>query len=217
MVLWWLFAIALLLFALQYRESFTDPERSISRPVLTEDGTIPSIWQSKIDANSPISSNDMDYFNALQAFYDKVYAPAAVRPKDTDVEAFLKTASATTAGIDPNALRKMIGASFSIEATQSAAAREQKEIVTTGALAGFTGSNLQPGNARDQVYARTEQVYKPVDNRKSDEFPEGLYLPTEQTFPTRPGDLKDKSTSWTQEQPYSFCEPGDTACAKNVL
>lgn len=215
MVLWWLFAIALLLFALQYREHYVDPDRKIDRPQLI-DGKIPGIWQSKIDANSPISSNDMDYFNALQAFYDKVYAPAAVRPKDTEVEAFLKTADATVSGIDPAALRKMIGSSFSIELTQSAAAREEKEIVTTGALAGFTGSNLQPGNARDEVYDRVEQPYIPVDSRKG-ELPEGLYIPTEQTFPTRPGDLKDNSTSWTQEQPYSFCNPGDSECTKNVL
>ena len=215
MVLWWLFAIALLLFALQYREHYTDPDRKIDRPELV-DGKIPGIWQSKIDANSPISSNDMDYFKILQAFYDKVYAPSPVRPKDTDVEAFLKTADAAVAGVDPSAMRKMIGSSFSIELTQTAAAREEKEMVTTGALAGFTGSNLQPGNARDELYTRTEEIYKPVDSRKG-EFPEGLYIPTEQTFPTRPGDLKDNSTSWTQEQPYSFCNPGDTECTKNVL
>lgn len=216
MVLWWLFAIAVLLFALQYREHYTDPERKVERPALTSDGEIPAIWQSKIDANSPISSNDMDYFNALQAFYDKVYAPSPVRPKDTDVEAFLKTTDASTAGIDVSALRKMIGSSFSIELTQSASAREQKQIVTTGALAGFTGSNLQPGNARDELYDRTENVYIPVDSRKGD-LPEGLYVPTEQTFPTRPGDLKDNSTSWTQVQPYSFCNPGDAVCNENVL
>lgn len=215
MVLWWLFAIALLLFALQYREHYTDPDRKIERPELV-DGKIPGIWQSKIDANSPISSNDMDYFMILQSFYDKVYAPSAVRPKDTDLEAFLKTADATVPGVDPSAMRKMIASSFSIELTQTAAAREEKEIVTTGALAGFTGTNLQPGNARDETYPRKENPYIPVDSRKGD-LPEGLYVPTEQTFPTRPGDLKDNSTSWTQEQPYSFCNPGDTECTKNVL
>lgn len=49
MVLWWLFALAVLLFALQYRENYTDPERAISRPQLTPQGNIPGIWQSKID------------------------------------------------------------------------------------------------------------------------------------------------------------------------
>jgi len=215
MVLWWLFAIALLLFAIQYREHYTDPDRRIERPELV-DGKIPGIWQSKIDANSPISSNDMDYFLILQSFYDKVYAPAPLRPKDTDVESFLTTADATVAGVDPSAMRKMIASSFSIELTKSAAAREQEELVTSGALAGFSGTNLQPGNARDEVYDRTENAYIPVDSRKG-ELPEGLYVPTEQTFPTRPGDLKDESTSWTQEQPYSFCEKGDKACAENVL
>lgn len=216
MVLWWLFAIALLLFALQHRENFTDPERAISRPALTSDGQIPAIWQSRIDANSPISSNDMDYFNALQSFYDRVYAPSPTRPKDTDVEAFLKTSTATVAGIDPNALRKMIGAAFTIEKTLSAAAREEKEIVTTGALAGFTGSNLQPGNARDELYDRTENIYVPADTRKG-ELPEGLYKPTEQTTPLGRGEFTTKSTSWTSILPYWFCNPGDTACAKNVL
>ncbi len=210
MVLWWLFAVAFFLFALQYRENYTDPERAISRPELTKDGNIPSIWQSKIDANSPISSNDMDYFNALQAFYDKVYSKLPTRPKDTDVEAFLKTTDATTAGIDPIALRKMIGSSFTIEATQSAAAREEKEIVTTGALAGFSGSNLQPGNARDQVYSRTEDEYIPVDKRKG-ELPEGIYAPTSQTEPSRPGEFVE-GTSWTSARPYSVCP-----CAENVL
>ena len=185
MVLWWLFAVAFFLFALQYRENYTDPERAISRPELTKDGNIPSIWQSKIDANSPISSNDMDYFNALQAFYDKVYSKLPTRPKDTDVEAFLKTTDATTAGIDPIALRKMIGSSFTIEATQSAA-------------------------ARDQVYSRTEDEYIPVDKRKG-ELPEGIYAPTSQTEPSRPGEFVE-GTSWTSAHPYSVCP-----CAENVL
>lgn len=211
MVLWWLLAIAFLLFALRFREGYTDPERAIPRPVLTADGQIPGIWQSKIDANSPISSNDMDYFKALQAFYDKVYAPAATRPKDTDVEAFLKTADATIAGMDPNALRKMIGSAFTIESTISASAREEKELVTTGALAGFSGSNLQPGNARDEVYTRDESLYVPEDHRKGD-LPEGLYAPTEQTKPLGRGESKTKSTSWSSVLPYSVCP-----CAENVL
>lgn len=212
MVLWWLFAIAVLLFALQYRENYTDPERAISRPQLTPQGNIPAIWQSKIDANSPIASNDMDYFNALQAFYDKVYDKLPTRPKDTDVEAFLKSApEANVANMDVGALRKMIGSSFTIESTLSAAAREEKEIVTTGALAGFSGSNLQPGNARDQVYNRTEDIYIPVDKRKGD-LPEGLYKPTNQTTPFGRGESRTMSTSWSSTLPYSVCP-----CAENVL
>lgn len=216
MVLWWLFAIALLLFALQYREHYTDPDRKISRPQLV-DGKIPAIWQSKIDANSPIAANDIDYFNALQAFYDKVYGPAETRPKDTDVEAFLKNApEANVANMDPIALRKMIGSSFTIESTLSATAREEKEIVTTGALAGFSGSNLQPGDARDEVYIRTEDEYIPVDQRKG-ELPEGVYKPTKQTTPLGRGEFKTNSTSWKSVVPYWFCLPGDSACAENVL
>lgn len=153
----------------------------------------------------------MDYFNALQAFYDKVYDKLPTRPKDTDVEAFLKTADATTAGIDPVALRKMIGSSFTIEATQSASAREQKEIITTGALAGFSGSNLQPGNARDEVYTRDEDIYEPVDTRKGD-LSEGVYDQTKQTKPFGRGESKTMSTSWNSILPYSVCP-----CAENVL
>jgi hypothetical protein len=211
MVLWWLFAIAFLLFALQFREHYTDPDRAIPRPVLTSAGTIPTIWQTKIDANASILSNDMDYFNALQAFYDRVYNPSPTRPTDTQVEAFLKNApEANVQDMDKISLRKMIGSSFSIEATVSAAAREQREIATTGALAGFSGSNLQPGNARDQVYDRTEGSYTPADTRIG-ELPEGLYAPTEQTEPSRPGRFP-AGTSWTSVRPYSVCP-----CAENVL
>jgi len=211
MVLWWLFAICLLLFALQYRESFTDPDRSIPPPVLTATGEIPAIWQTKIDANAPIDSEDIDYFNALKAFHDRVYVPSQTKPKDTQVEAFLQTADAKFSGVDIDALRKMIGSSFSIEYTTTAAAREQQKIVTSGPLAGFTGSNLQPGDAVDQVYTRDEGAYIPADSRKGD-LPEGLYAPTEQTTPLGRGESKTASTSWSSVLPYSVCP-----CAENVL
>ena len=221
-----LFAIALLLFALDYKEHFADPEEctvtGVTRggrpcvPKLTRPSLNDPTWRSKIDAEAPIGGNDEDYVRVLQAFYDKVYVPSAVKPRDTDVEAFLKSANASVAGIDPVVLRRMITSGFRVDLSATAAAREEQQAVTTGALAGFEGKNLQPGNARDEVYSRTESIYTPADMRKG-ELPEGLYEPVMQTLPLRPNDSKDKSTSWTQVSPMSFCEDEDPECMKNVL
>lgn len=226
MRLWILFAIALLLFALGFRESFADPETctvtGVTRggkpcvPPMTRPSMDDPSWRSKIDAEAPIGGNDEDYMRALQAFYDKVYVPATVKPTDKDVEAFLSSADAGIAGVDPVALRKIITKGFKVELTTTVAEREKKELVTTGALAGFKGNELQPGNARDEVYTREELAYIPADKRKG-ELPEGLYEPTDQYLPRNPGDYKDKSTSWTQVSPMSFCAEGNLECLKNVL
>jgi hypothetical protein len=82
-------------------------------------------------------------------------------------------------------LRKLLASSFRVQLTETAAAREAKETVTTGALAGFTGSNLQPGNARDEVYTRVEPIYTPTDTEQSDRAAEGVYEETAQTKPRR--------------------------------
>ena len=185
-------------------------------PPLTRPSLEDPSWRSKIDAEAPIGGNDEDYIRALQAFYDKVYVTAAVKPKDTDVEAFLKANNPLFPGVDPNSLRKIITKGFRVELTTTAAAREKTLEMTTGVLAGFKGNELQPGNARDELYDRTEVGYIPADSRKG-ELPEGLYEPTDQYEPRRPGDFKDKSTSWTQVSPASFCEEGDVECLKNVL
>lgn len=224
--IYWLLAIAFLLFAFHYRESFTDPEEctvtgvnrtgkpcvpKLNRPSMTDPA-----WRSKIDAEAPIGGNDEDYIQALQAFYDKVYKPAKVRPKDTDVEAFLKTADAQFAGVDPISLRRMISNGFKVDLTTSGAAREEKQVVTTGALAGFSGSELQPGNARDQVYVRNEGLYIPADTRKG-ELPEGIYDPVPQLEPNKPGEYYEPSTSWTPYSFYSVCSASDLLCRENVL
>jgi hypothetical protein len=188
MVLWVLVALAALLFALTLREFYTDPESPVNPPELTKDGAVPSDWQSKIDAISPIGGDDMAYFRAIRAFYTKVYVPAATKPKDTDVEAFLATPDGNAAGVDIGSLRKLIASAFRVELTTTAAAREAKELVTTGALAGFAGTNLQPGNARDEVYTRVENIYTPADDRPSDRAAEGVYEETQQTTPRRPQD-----------------------------
>jgi hypothetical protein len=211
MIVWLLAAIAFLLFAWGYRESFTDPEFKVTRPSETD-----AAWLNKIDAAAPLDGDDKTYIRVLQAFYDTVYLPSPAKPRDVDVEVFLKSPAATVPGIDPVSLRKIITTAFHIDLSVSAAAREQQQIVTTGVLAGFSGSNLQPGNARDEVRTRTENIYVPADSRKG-ELPEGLYEPTMQTEPLRPGDFKDNSTSWSSVAPMSFCEDGDSECMKNVL
>lgn len=211
MLLWLLAAIAFLLFAWGYRESFTDPEFRVTRPSETD-----ATWLNKIDAAAPLGGDDKAYIRVLQAFYDTVYLPSPMKPRDTDVEAFLRSPAATVPGVDPVSLRKIITAAFHIDLSVSAAAREQQQIVTTGVLAGFTGSNLEPGNARDEVRTRTENIYVPADSRKG-ELPEGLYAPVMQTEPLRPGDFKDNSTSWSSVSPMSFCKDGDSECMKNVL
>lgn len=207
----WLLVIALFLIAFRNREEFTDPDSPVTRPAKN------SVWLSKIDAEAPIGGNDDDYIAVLQAFYDKVYVPSAVRPKDTDVEAFLKSADGQKPGVDPNSLRKIIAAGFRIEKTLPASAREEAQIKFQPSAA------LQPKMAVDEVYDRTEDMYKPADNRKG-ELPEGLYAPTEQQeTPRRPGTWDDKTTSWSKAMFFSTCKPNgfqitdEKACGKNVL
>jgi len=196
----WLLVIALFLIAFRNREDFTDPDSPVTRPAKN------AVWLSKIDAEAPIGGNDDDYIAVLQAFYDKVYVPSEVRPKDTDVEAFLKSADGQKPGVDPNSLRKIIAAGFRIERTLPASAREEAQVKFQPTAA------LQPQMGVDQVYNRTEDIYQPADSRKGD-LPEGLYAPTEQQEqPRRPGTWDDKSTSWSKASFFSTCE-----CAKNVL
>lgn len=185
MLTWVLFALAVLVFALNLRESYTDPESPVVPPVTKEPS---ASWRSKIDAITPIGGDDMAYYSAVQAFYRNVYRPAATKPKDTDLEAFLASPVARVPGVDGPTLRRLLATSFRVELTTTAAAREAKEAVTTGALAGFMGSNLQPGNARDELYDRTEEVYKPADTEQSDRAAEGVYEETSQTRPFRPAE-----------------------------
>jgi hypothetical protein len=185
MRLWVLFALSVLVFALNLRESYTDPESPVNPPQLTPEGKIPGDWQSKIDAAAPIGGDDMTYFNAIRAFYTKVYVPLPVKPKDTDVEAFLLTPDGNAPGIDVPSLRKILGAAFHVELTGTPESRELKKLVTTGALAGFSGANLEPKQGRDEVFTRVEEIYAPADTTQSDRASEGVHDPTEQTKPRR--------------------------------
>jgi hypothetical protein len=149
---------------------------------------------------------------ALQKFYDTVYvvkrpAGSTTSPKDTDVEAFLN--ANTFPNVSNNSLRKIILAGFSIDKTESAAAREKKQVKFQPTEA------LQPRDGVDQVYAHnTQELYVPVDSRMG-KVPEGVYKATPQTEPSRPGHSDDKSTSWTPVSFASVCEGGK--CAQNVL
>jgi hypothetical protein len=194
MGIWILFAIALILLLLRYREHYVEISGPGIRPSRTAE------WLSKIDAEAPIGGDDDEYIEALQKFYDEIYKPArtanpTVFIRDTDVKTFAD--SITSPNIDKTALRKIITAGFAVQRTGSAASREQEQIVKTGALAGFSGANLAPSMGVDEVRTRTEVSYVPADMRKG-KLPEGLYKPVEQQEePRREGTYDDKSTSWT--------------------
>ncbi len=195
-LVWILLGIALLLIVLRSREHYVEISGPGVRPSRTPD------WLSKIDAEAPIGANDDDYLAVLQQFYDEVYKPARdanpnVYIDDTKVKAFADGVS--RAGVDKEAIRRIITAGFAVQRTGSAAAREQQQIVKTGALAGFEGKNLEPSMGVDEVRTRKELTYLPADMRKGS-LPEGIYTPTEQTEPRREGTYDDKSTSWTQTQ-----------------
>jgi hypothetical protein len=129
--------------------------------------------------------------------------------KDTEVKTFVD--AVTNTGVDKESIRKIITSGFAVTRTGSAAAREQEQIVTTGALADFKGENLQPSMGVDEVRTRTELTYKPSDSRRG-KLPEGEYSPVSQSEPRREGDYNDNSTSWNSGQFYGVCE-----CAKNVV
>lgn len=210
MGLWILLGIGvlLLLLLLRVREHYVEIEGPGARPTRNAE------WLSKIDAQAPIGGNDDDYLTVLQKFYDEIYKPArtanpTVFIKDTQVKTF--SDSITIPGVDKESIRKIITAGFAVDRTGTAAEREKKETVTTGALAGFTGANLQPSMGVDEVRTRTELTYTPSDSRQG-KLPEGEYSPVPQSEPRREGDWNDNSTSWNSGQFYGVCE-----CAKNVV
>lgn len=176
MGIWILLGIALLLILLRTREHYVEIEGPGERPSRTAD------WLSKIDAEAPIGGNDDDYLRVLQQFYDQIYLPArtansTVFIKDMEVKAFAD--KVTVPGVDKEAVRRIITAGFAVQRTGTAAAREQEQIVKTGALVGFEGKNLEPSMGVDQVRSRKEQTYVPADSRKG-RLPEGVYKPVEQ-------------------------------------
>jgi hypothetical protein len=184
MGIWILLAIALFLLFLRSREHYVEIAGPGERPSRKAD------WLSKIDAEAPIDGNDDDYLRVLQQFYDEVYLPARTANKtvflpDTEVKAFAD--KITIPGVDKEAIARIITAGFAVRRTGSAAAREQEQIIKTGALAGFTGANLEPSMGVDEVRTRTEPPYVPADTRKG-RLPEGIYTPVpQQEEPRREG------------------------------
>ena len=213
MVIWVLLLIALLLVGLRFREHYVEISGPGVRPSRTAE------WLSKIDAEAPIGGNDDDYIRALQMFYDTIYLPArtansTVFIDDTEVKKFAD--SVTIPGIDKVALRKIITAGFAVRRTGTGAAREEEQLVKTGALVGFKGENLQPKDGVDETWPHAVQGrYIPADSRKG-RLPEGVYAPVkQQEEPRREGVYDDKSTSWSGVRFYNVCEGEE--CAKNVL
>ena len=209
MGIWILLAIAILLILVRVREGYVDVLDKEGR-VIGGPGTRPSLedgaWRSKIDAEIPVGADEIDYVAALQSFYDKIYLPlrssnpTAMVPA-ARVEAFLNTAIGT---VDKTSLRRIIIAGFAVDKGVTGAAKEKEQTVTTGALAGFAGKNLQPEDGVDEVRTRVELDYKPADERKAN-LSEGIYSPTkQQETPRREGDYDDKSTSWTDAKFYSI-------------
>jgi hypothetical protein len=211
-MLWLLFAIALLLFAFSFREMYQDPDSPVTRP--TGDRKRDAAWYSKIDSTAPINSDDQAYIRVITRFYDEVYAPAETRPTQTDVDNFVNSLpppfnppenSVGTPNGNHKAIKEIIETGFRVGREGTAAAREQAELVTTGALAGFKGENLQPSDGYDQVYGyRTQELYIPADERPAVELPEGQYEQTKQYRPRRPGNPRPREASWTGVRFFSL-------------
>lgn len=201
MGIWILLAIALLLILLRSREHYVEIEGPGERPSRTAD------WLSKIDAEASIGANDDDYIRVLQQFYDEIYLPArtanpSVFIEDKQVKDFAEKVSIP--GVDKQAIRKIITAGFAVQRTGTAAAREEEQIVKSGALAGFTGANLAPSMGVDEVRTRTEKTYVPADSRKG-KLPEGVYSPVEQQEePRREGIPAQQSLERTDLMYYSL-------------
>ena len=207
MGLWILLGIAFFLLFLRSREHYVEISGPGQRPSRNAE------WLSKIDAEAPIGGNDDDYLKVLQKFYDEIYLPARTVNstafiKDTQVKQFAD--GVTVPGVDKDAIRKIITAGFAVQRTGSGAAREEQQLVKSGALADFKGANLQPKMGVDEVRTRTEIPYVPVDTRLG-KLSEGLYAPVgQQQEPRREGLTKDMYTSF-----FNVCEGEE--CAKNVL
>lgn len=201
MGIWILLAIALFLLFLRSREHYVEIEGPGVRPSRTAE------WLSKIDAEAPISGNDDDYLRVLQQFYDEVYLPARTANKsvyieDTKVKEFADKVSIP--GVDKAAIARIITAGFAVRRTGSAAAREEKQLVKTGALAGFEGKNLEPSMGVDEVRTRTEKTYVPADTRKG-RLPEGIYTPVpQQEEPRREGIPAQQALDRTDLMYYSL-------------
>lgn len=185
---WILVAIAGILMLLSAREMFSDPRVKV--PSESDKALM-----SKIEAAIPFGQDAKKYVPAVKAFYDKVYVPAELNPKDKDIDTFLETSDA--ANLNKDALRQILTNVFYTDSTITAASKEEKQVT-------FKPSEglLQPDMAKDPLY-KPPQPYSPEDSRDGP-VSEGIYEDTAQMLPRREG---QNATPF-----YSVCPP----CAENV-
>jgi len=180
--MWWLPLLLLVaLLVMTSVERFTEPAGGFAAVVRPDKSTL---WSSKVVANTPFGTEVLPYIDALGAFYDKVYAPAPNRPKESDVDIFVATAYP---GTDPVALKTIIMEAFHIDAAMGKASGEEKQKK-------FEPSSrlLAPKDGVDEVRVRTENEYVPTDTTGPfDESPLGDLGPTPQTVPSR-GERKER-------------------------
>jgi len=215
--MWYILAaVAAFLIALNIREAFVEYQdegkggplskkvEAVTRPALN------AVWKSKIEAEAQVGADDSNYLLPLQAFFDKVYHPAELKPTLAQVESFMSTADAAGPGVDPAALKKIIISGFHIDVQKAAQETKKEEI--DKANADIQSGVLEPKDGRDEVFTREELTYLPADSRRG-QLPEGLYKPTtQQRMPRMSGEYDDHSTSWSSGQFYGV---GDQT--KNVL
>lgn len=174
--MWWLPLLLLVaLLVMTSVERFTEPAggfAAVTRPDST------TLWSSKVVANTPFGTEVPPYITALDAFYDKVYAPAPNRPTESDVDIFVATAYP---GTDPVSLKTIIMEAFHIDAAMGKAAGEEKQVKFEP-----SARLLAPKDGVDEVRVRTEDEYTPADTEGPfTESALGTLGPTPQTIPSR--------------------------------
>ena len=174
--MWWrLLLLLVALLVMTGVERFTEPPGGFAAVTRPDNSTL---WSSKVVATTPFGSDVPPYIDALAAFYDKVYAPAPNRPKESDVDVFLAT---PYPGTDPVSLKTIIMEAFHIDAAMGKAAGEEKQTKFEP-----SARLLAPKDGVDEVRVRTEEEYVPADTTGPfDEAPLGTVAPTPQTVPSR--------------------------------
>jgi hypothetical protein len=195
---YWIAFILFVLVVFSLRERFVEMTKSATgeweRTKITEPSLDAADWRSKIEAQISLGANEEDYIRELKRFYKEQYIPKGT-PKDTDVEAFLQTAT----NIDKDSLRQIILSGFPIERTTTAIARAEKQQKIKD-----VGKYLEPRDGHPDAFQRMEPVYVPADTRIG-ELPEGVYENVEQQKkPRREGVWDDKSISWTRTSFFSL-------------
>ena len=222
MIEWIALSLIILLFVWSIRETFEDTEfkssgvgvsTAVQRPPSDTGAPAYQMWKSKVDAQVPIGANDDDYIKVIRAFYDKVYFPSPTKSTVADIETFLKSPDVVGLPLDTNALRKILADGFHIQASETAAAREQRQTKFTPT------KNLEPSMGRDQVFDRTELEYRPADPRNDGPVPEGHYAPLKQQGrPRRSGEANYETVGKTGTLFYDVCtESKREGCEENVL